>query len=87
MIRVALVQRIRDITLFIIEFLSERDLADAWAEKLIYVRFFKYFVFGGIVVDAGHDGFDSGAVGPSGIKEDLLNLQVAKSWRCTNSNS
>lgn len=35
MIRVALVQRIRDITLFIIESLSERDLADAWAEKLI----------------------------------------------------
>jgi len=31
-----------------------------------------------IIVDAGHGGFDSGAVGPSGIKEDLLNLQVAK---------
>ena len=30
-----------------------------------------------IVVDAGHGGFDSGAVGPSGIKEVLLYLQVA----------
>ncbi len=30
-----------------------------------------------IVVDAGHGGFDSGAVSPSGTREDVLNLQVA----------
>ncbi|HPT79001.1 MAG TPA: N-acetylmuramoyl-L-alanine amidase [Candidatus Atribacteria bacterium] len=30
-----------------------------------------------IVIDAGHGGFDSGAVSPSGTREDVLNLQVA----------
>ncbi|HZK33952.1 MAG TPA: N-acetylmuramoyl-L-alanine amidase, partial [Bacillota bacterium] len=31
-----------------------------------------------VVIDPGHGGFDSGALGPSGIREDVLNLQVAK---------
>lgn len=30
-----------------------------------------------IVIDPGHGGFDSGAVSPSGIREDELNLKVA----------
>lgn len=31
-----------------------------------------------VVVDAGHGGFDSGATGKSGVREDELNLIVAK---------
>ncbi len=31
-----------------------------------------------IVIDAGHGGFDGGAVSPNGVKEDGLNLAVAK---------
>ncbi len=31
-----------------------------------------------IVIDAGHGGFDPGAIGASGIREDELNLKVAK---------
>ncbi|MGI6538777.1 MAG: N-acetylmuramoyl-L-alanine amidase [Caldicoprobacterales bacterium] len=31
-----------------------------------------------IVIDPGHGGFDSGAVSPSGTREDELNLKVAK---------
>lgn len=30
-----------------------------------------------IVIDAGHGGFDGGAVSPNGVKEDSLNLAVA----------
>ena len=30
-----------------------------------------------IVIDAGHGGFDGGAVSPNGVKEDALNLSVA----------
>ena len=30
-----------------------------------------------IVIDAGHGGFDGGAVSPNGVKEDGLNLSVA----------
>lgn len=30
-----------------------------------------------VVIDPGHGGFDSGAVSPSGIREDELNLKVA----------
>lgn len=30
-----------------------------------------------IVIDAGHGGYDSGAVGPSGIKEKNITLQIA----------
>lgn len=30
-----------------------------------------------IVIDPGHGGFDSGAVSPSGVREDELNLKVA----------
>ncbi len=30
-----------------------------------------------VVIDAGHGGFDGGAVGPGGVKEDTLNLSVA----------
>jgi len=31
-----------------------------------------------VVLDAGHGGFDSGAIGVSGVHEDELNLKVAK---------
>jgi len=31
-----------------------------------------------IVIDAGHGGFDPGAIGASGLREDELNLKVAK---------
>ncbi len=31
-----------------------------------------------IVIDAGHGGFDGGAVSPNGVREDRLNLSVAK---------
>lgn len=31
-----------------------------------------------VVIDPGHGGFDSGAVGPSGLKEADVNLQIGK---------
>ncbi len=31
-----------------------------------------------VVIDAGHGGFDPGAIGASGMQEDALNLKVAK---------
>jgi len=31
-----------------------------------------------IVIDAGHGGFDPGAIGPSGVQEDDLNLKVSQ---------
>ena len=34
-----------------------------------------------IVIDPGHGGFDSGAVSPSGAREDELNLKVAMKLR------
>ncbi len=34
-----------------------------------------------VVVDAGHGGFDPGAIGPTGVREKDVTLAIASAWR------